>query len=192
MRVTVTFHGPFQVATGWGRPGIDAAVDWDNLLPASTLKGVMRDAAERLLPGLPRLVEQVFGGPHHPTPWGWESARFVGEQPVVLTRARIALDEDSGAARRDHLLYGEEVWARAAEFAITQHGPLPDTDSPALDHEGHLAVLACAAAGVHSLGASRRRGLGWVKCTPADPVVDEELIARFTAVTEQWRSWQHA
>lgn len=192
MRVTINFHGPFRVATGTGRPGIDAAVDRNNLLPASSLKGLMRDSAERLLPGLPRLVEAVFGGPHHPTPWGWAAARFTGEQPVVAARARVSLDEDLGAAKRDHLFYGEEVWARAAEFTINQHGPLPETDSPPLDLDGHLAVLACTAAGVHSLGAERRRGMGWVQCTPEDPSVDEELIGRFTALAEQWRNHQHA
>ncbi|WP_416976973.1 RAMP superfamily CRISPR-associated protein [Streptomyces sp. T028] len=193
--MTITFHGPFRVATGTGRPGIDAAVDRDNLLPASTLKGIMRDSAERLLPGLPRLVEAVFGGPRHPTPWGWEAARFPqagsGGEPVVVTRARVRLDEDSGAALRDHLLYAEDVWAHSAEFTITQHGPLPDTaesDGVLLERDDHLAVLACAAAGVHSLGADRRRGLGWVRCEPADPDVDERLISRFTALAEQWRN----
>ncbi|WP_051745177.1 RAMP superfamily CRISPR-associated protein [Streptomyces yerevanensis] len=196
MRVTITFHGPFRVATGNGRPGIDAVVDRDNLLPASTLKGLMRDSAERLLPGLPRLVEAVFGGPHHPTPWGWEAARFQdGDpegQPVVAVRARVRLDEDAGAALRDHLLYGEEVWAHSAEFTVSQHGPLPETGGPLLDRDGHLAVLACAAAGVHSLGAERRRGLGWVQCAPADPVVDETLLSRFTALADQWRSHPRA
>ncbi|MEU3136982.1 RAMP superfamily CRISPR-associated protein [Streptomyces sp. NPDC006854] len=213
MRVTIDFHGPFRVATGMGRPGIDAAVDRDNLLPAATLKGLMRDSAERLLPGLPHLVEAVFGGPRHPTPWGWEAARFPpgprpqspgaphddGQaedrprgQPVVTTRARVRLDEDTGAALRDHLLYGEEVWAHSAEFTVTQHGPLLDTGGPRLDRNGHLTVLACAAAGVHSLGADRRRGLGWVHCTPADPRVDEELIRHFTALADQWRNHPHA
>lgn len=204
MRVTITFHGPFRVATGTGRPGIDAAVDRDNLLPASTLKGIMRDSAERLLPGLPGLVAAVFGDTRHPTPWGWEAARFpapVGDPgggqggpggPVVVTRARVRLDEDSGAALRDHLLYAEDVWAHRAEFTVTQYGPLPETDGPPLDLGAHLAVLACAAAGVHSLGADRRRGLGWVRCEPADPVVDDTLIDRFTALAEQWRNHRHA
>lgn len=192
MRVTMTFHGPFRVATGTGRPGIDTAVDRDNLLPASSLKGVMKDSAERLLPGLTGLVEAVFGGPRCPTAWGWGAAGFGDEQPVVTRRARVALDETSGAAKRDHLLYGEEVWASTAEFTVTQHGPLPEPDGPALDRDGHLAVLACAAAGVHSLGAGRRRGLGWVTCTPEAPAVDEELIARLTALAEQWRNHQHA
>ncbi|MGW2410129.1 RAMP superfamily CRISPR-associated protein [Streptomyces sp. NPDC001739] len=191
MRVTITFHGPFRVATGLGRPGIDATVDRNNLLPASSLKGLMRDSAERLLPGLPHLVETVFGSPRCPTAWGWEAARF-GEEPIVVTRARVSLDEESGAAKHDHLLFGEEVWARTAEFTVTQYGSLPETDGPSLDRDGHLAVLACATAGVHSLGADRRRGLGWVQCTPEDPRVDEELLARFTALAEQWRNHQHA
>ncbi|MEW1657946.1 RAMP superfamily CRISPR-associated protein [Streptomyces sp. NPDC093707] len=191
MRVTVTFHGPFRVATGTGRPGIDDTVDRGDLLPASSLKGLMRHSAERLLPDLPQLVEAVFGGPRCPTAWGWEAARFPDE-PVVVTRARVSLDEDSGAARRDHLLFGEEVWARTAEFTVTQFGPLPQSDGPPLDRDGHLTVLACAAAGVHSLGAVRRRGLGWVQCTPEDPGIGEELITRFMTLAEQWRRHRDA
>ncbi|CAL9423712.1 RAMP superfamily CRISPR-associated protein [Streptomyces sp. AC04842] len=187
MRVTMVFHGPFRVATGVPRPGIDAAVDRSELLPASSLKGLMRDSAERLLPGLPDLVEQVFGGPRKPTVWAWSSARFPHE-PQVRTRARVSLDAETGAAKRDHLLYGEEVWARSAEFDVTRHALLPQ--SP-LGEDDHLAVLACAAAGVHGIGSDRRRGLGWVECTTADPVVDAALVDRFRALAANWRQ-QHA
>ncbi|WP_411574812.1 RAMP superfamily CRISPR-associated protein [Streptomyces fradiae] len=187
MRVTMTFHGPFRVSTGVARPGIDAAVDRRDLLPASSLKGLMRDSAERLLPGLPDLVEHVFGGPWKPTAWAWSSARFPGE-PSVKTRARVSLDEETGAAKRDHLLYGEEVWARTAEFEVTRHALLPQ--SP-LSEDDHLAVLACAAAGVHSIGSDRRRGLGWVECTTAEPVMDVDLVDRFRALAAAWGQ-QHA
>ncbi|MEU1591767.1 RAMP superfamily CRISPR-associated protein [Streptomyces sp. NPDC005708] len=176
------FHGPFRVATGVARPGIDAAVDRNDLLPASSLKGLMRDSAEKLLPGLPDLVEHVFGGPRKPTAWAWSSARFP-DQPEVRMRARVSLDEETGAAKRDHLLFGEEVWARTAEFEVTRHARLPE--SP-LSEDDHLTVLACAAAGVHSVGSDRRRGLGWVQCTTGDPVVDAALVDRFRALAANW------
>jgi CRISPR/Cas system CSM-associated protein Csm3 (group 7 of RAMP superfamily) len=186
VHVTLTFHGPFRVATGRRRPGVNAVVDRDDLLPASTLKGLMRDSAERLLPDLPGLVATVFGAARRPTAWAWESARFP-EEPKIGTRARVRIDKNTGAAVRDHLMYGEEVWARTAEFSVTRHSALPPSAGPQLTEEDHLTVLACSAAGVHSLGSGRRRGLGWVQCTTTAPDLDEGLIARFTDLTEQWR-----
>ncbi|MGW1144460.1 RAMP superfamily CRISPR-associated protein [Streptomyces sp. NPDC002454] len=189
--MTITFHGPFRIATGRGRPGINAVVDPDDLLPASSLKGLMRDSAERLLPAAPGLVTAVFGGPQHPGAWGWDPVEFTGgagSGPVVVTRAHVALDEETGTARHDHLRYAEEVWARTAEFSVTQYAPLPGTDGPALTVADHRTVLACAAAGVHALGAGRRRGLGWVRFTPEEPTVDEALLARFGTLAEQWRN----
>ncbi|MEU5524516.1 RAMP superfamily CRISPR-associated protein [Streptomyces sp. NPDC047860] len=186
MRVTMTFHGPFRVSTGQGRPGIDATVDPENLLPASTLKGLMRRSAERLVPDLPDLVRTVFGSPRQPTAWSWKSAVFP-EEPTIAVRARVRIDEKTGAATRAHLMYGEEVWARTAEFSVTRHGLLPESLGPEMSEDDHLTVLACAAAGMHSIGADRRRGLGWVQCATADPGLDEALVARFTALTEQWR-----
>ncbi|MFJ6105285.1 RAMP superfamily CRISPR-associated protein [Streptomyces sp. NPDC092359] len=178
----MTFHGPFRVATGTARPGVNAPVERSDLLPASSLKGLMRHSAEQLLPGLPRLVEQVFGGPRTPTAWAWSSARF-SEEPIVRTRVRVSLDEKTGAALRDHLLYGEEVWARTAEFDITRHAQLAE---PSLSEDDHLTVLACAASGVHSIGSGRRRGLGWVQCTATEPAVDTALVDRLRVLAENW------
>ncbi|MCX5400805.1 RAMP superfamily CRISPR-associated protein [Streptomyces sp. NBC_00102] len=193
MRVIITFHGPFRIATGTGRPGLDAVVDRDELVPATSLKGLMRNSAGELLPDLPQVVEAVFGSPRHACPWSWEGARFPDAQPpVVSTRARVALDGTTGAARRDHLMFGEEVWAKTAEFTVSRIGPLPRTDGPPLTVEDHLTVLACAAAGVHSLGGGRRRGLGWVACAPADPPLDEATVERFMNLTAQWRDHQRA
>lgn len=186
MRVIMKFHGPFRVSTGEARPGVHSTVDPHDLLPASSLRGVMRDSAERLLPGLPGLIETVFGGKHQPCVWAWESARF-NEKPVVTRRARVALDQDTGTAKHSHLQLGEEVWARQAEFSVTRHAILPDSPGPEMTEEDHLAVLACAAAGVHHLGANRRRGLGWVTCAPVDPDLDNAIIDRFQAVARRWR-----
>lgn len=180
MRVTIAFHGPFRVATGVARPGLDATVDHGDYLPASSLKGLMRDSAERLAPG--GLANAVFGTNRAPTAWAWNPVVF-DEEPRVRERGRVAL-ADSGAARKRHLLFGEEVWARTAHFTIEQYAALPENG---LTLEDHLTVLACAAAGVHSLGSGRRRGLGWVRFTPSEPAVDHALITRFRALAESWR-----
>jgi CRISPR/Cas system CSM-associated protein Csm3 (group 7 of RAMP superfamily) len=193
VKVIITFHGPFRVATGVPVEGLNVPVDREDLLPASSLKGVMRAAALQVLPGRIDLVEEVFGhradasGPgvdgaddaqarnpaghgHGPSPWHWSSADFGGTA-LIRPRARIAIDAASGTARKDHLMLGEEVWARTADFHITQRVPLtPDT------LRRHQVILACAAAAVHALGADRRRGHGWVTFTPEDPRLDDTVF----------------
>jgi hypothetical protein len=191
VRVMITFHGPFRVATGVPVEGLDVPVDREDLLPASSLKGVMRAAAVQLLPGRTDLIEEVFGhradapGPgadradharakqpagHGPSPWHWSSADFGGTA-LIKPRARVAIDAASGTARNDHLMLGEEAWARTADFHITQRVPLtPDT------LRRHQVILACAAAAVHAVGADRRRGHGWVTFTPEEPRVDDTVF----------------
>jgi len=46
-----------------------------------------------------------------------------------------------------------------------------------------VLVLRCAAAGVHGLGAWRRRGLGWVGITPDDAKVSAVDVQRLLALT---------
>lgn len=183
MRFEITFHGPFRVETGSTRAGVAATVNWDDLLPASSLKGLMRASARQLLSGHPALIDEVFGGSgssgrHHASPWHWDSARFGDEQVRRDQRARVSIDPDTGAGRPGFLFLGEEVWVDGpASFEVIQHRPL----DPAV-RARHQAVLAAAAAGVHALGSDRRRGLGWVTVRPVDPPLDDDLLAAFEAL----------
>src|SRR5690606_18928866 len=90
--------------------------------------------------------------------------------------------------RRAHLLTADEVWAREARFTVTRTGPAPGEEV----ERDQLTVLACAAAGVHFVGAERRRGLGWVTFTPLVPGLDEELLARFEALRSRRDESRHA
>ncbi|MGW2320093.1 RAMP superfamily CRISPR-associated protein [Streptomyces sp. NPDC001680] len=174
LTVRTDFHGPFRIGTGRPAPGADDTVDRDDPLPASSLKGVMRASAAWLLPGGAHLVDRVFGTARQPSPWHWSGADFGEQPPRAVVRARIAIDPVTGTAREDHLLHVEEHWARNAQFTVTRTAYLPPEEAA-----DQLAVLACAAAGVHALGADRRRGLGWVTCTPTAPAVDDQVLARF-------------
>ncbi|SFC97384.1 RAMP superfamily CRISPR-associated protein [Streptomyces aidingensis] len=185
LTVRIDFHGPFRIATGLPGRGAGTTVDLAEPLPASSLKGLMRASARVLLPATEAAagyLDQVFGSAAVPSPWQWTGARFPEDHPpAVVGRARIAIDSGTGTVRRDHLLLAEELWPQApAVFTVTRGGHLP----PGRAAE-QLTVLACAAAGVHALGGSRRRGLGWVTCTPvtAGPgdgsAVDDALLDRF-------------
>ncbi|MFC4627997.1 RAMP superfamily CRISPR-associated protein [Promicromonospora alba] len=167
----LTFHSPFRVATGLARPGLQDTIDPQDLLPATTLKGLLRASAEQLtedaLHGEP-LVGAVFGTKRSASPWAFGSVEWLAPWQTVV-RTRVALDPVQGAARRDALYTAEEVAfsdtapVPHARLRIDQYHPLPP-DLP--EREDHLVVLSCAAAGVHHLGADRRRGLGWVTITP--------------------------
>lgn len=185
MRVTVTFHGPFRVATGVARDGLGEVVDPDDLLPASSLKGLMRAAARQLLPGQGGLVAEVFGtdanrqeglAARAASPWHWDDPEFPSA-PRRHVRARVSIDPETGTAKRDFLVLGEELWADTASFTVTRRLPLaPET------LRRHHVVLAASAAAVHALGADRRRGLGWVSCVPHDPEIDDKLLAELAAL----------
>lgn len=174
--VRIEFHGPFRVGTGLTRLGV-AAVDDDNPLPSASLKGLMRASARRLLPDGGPMIDRVFGATRRPSPWYWSDAVFPPDGVIRKPRARIAIDTELGIAQENHLLVADEHWARTAEFAVTKAAPLSPDET-----DEHLTVLACAAAGVHSLGGDRRRGLGWVTCTPLAPRLDDALLARFEAL----------
>lgn len=151
---TVTFRGPFAVATGTANEGLSLTVDEANSLPASSIKGLMAGQAEHVL-GVPlHWCEHVFGSSRIPCPWAWSDADFA-VAPTPARSVRIAVD-DAGAARGDMLRFGRALWADTATFRIEQIGELVG------DIEVHRHILRAAARSVSSLGGERRRGSGWV------------------------------
>ena len=174
---TVTFYEPFRVGSAYARDGVDAALDRHDPLPPDHLKGLMRAASSDLL-GLPDAqVDEVFGSPGRESPWSWSSARPAGDWTFTF-RHRVAIDEISHSALKDHLMLGEQAWAESARFEISQVGAVPQDRM-----SRHVLVLRCAAPAVHGLGAWRRRGLGWVGIVPADNPVSLDDVADLLA----WR-----
>jgi CRISPR/Cas system CSM-associated protein Csm3 (group 7 of RAMP superfamily) len=164
MRFEVIFHTPFRVASGHSQDGSDTAVDPAGLLPASSIKGLMRSSARDLLKLPLPWVDQVFGTGWHPSPWSWSDATMSGGSAAVRQRARIRIDPASGTAAKGALLIADEVLAPGAEFSIERTGWL-ESGSAAI----HEAVLLAAARAVTAVGGDRRRGLGWVTITPTEP-----------------------
>jgi CRISPR-associated protein Csx10 len=105
--VRLTFETDWHVGSGTGRPGnVDRLIarDSDGLpfVPAKTLRGIWRDACERLCRGLDngqvgvwsRLVDQIFGsqpalGPNDPTRRHANPAEAPLESAVQIRAARI-------------------------------------------------------------------------------------------------------
>lgn len=177
LHIEITFHGPFRIATGQARDGVAVTVNRADPLPASSLKGLMRASARDLFPGRPELIGAVFGASGQASPWHWDSAELTAP-PHVEQRARIAIAPETGAVREDFFRLGEEIWATTAALRITQRLPLD-----AATRTRHTTVLACAAAGVHALGADRRRGWGWVDLRPVSPPLDEDMLTTLNDLT---------
>ncbi|MCB0990942.1 MAG: hypothetical protein KDB16_08190 [Acidimicrobiales bacterium] len=158
----IHFHSPFRISSGLAAPGVDAAVDPQQPIPESSIKGVMRAGAVRL--GVRRaLIDAVFGTPSAPSPWAWQPVTFVSA-PVTSRRARTPINPQTGTVRPGALLIAEEVWCDRAAFTIDQRLHLS-----ADDVRTHRAVLVLAGRSVRSLGATRNRGLGWVSIAPNEP-----------------------
>lgn len=168
MTTSITFalrpHGPFRVSTGSASGDVDASIDDRLPLPATSLKGVARHTAERVLGLPPSLVEEVFGSPATAPAWAWSDLAVDSHSLRKHVRAQVQIDESTGTAAERALLFAEELWvdtdAPAPTFGVHR---LQQVDPQRLSD--HVAVLVGSACGVHSLGASRRRGLGWVEIT---------------------------
>lgn len=161
---TITFHGPFHVGSVVASQGIARVLDRQVLLPATSLKGLMRATATETL-GIPeKVTDAVFGTPgsdrpkdaprRTASPWSWSDAVVSNAQ---FTRgARIAVGAN-GVAEAGFLMIGESAWANTAAFTVTPLGRLGSEDL-----KRHQLVLRAAARAVTSMGGGRTRGEGWV------------------------------
>lgn len=188
--VAVEMIGDWHIGTGGGRHAtVDRTVlrDYDNLpyLPASSLIGVWRDAAEQLAIGLDdgtdgawtELVESLFGSQSNkvstpdgeaprPRRFTLDPARLTDSQRAILAhplinpavtviRPGVAIDPETGTAKADHLRMIE--MARAGAVLHSRLTALDDLPGEA------VALLVAATSLTTRVGGKRRRGAG--RCT---------------------------
>ena len=151
IELDIRFNTAFRISQGYGQGEVDDVIDEENPLPATSLKGVMRDAARMVLPGKRQgdkyvdhhLVDAVFGKRgSNSSPWNFSDGKLghtYDPRERIRVRSRVAIDERR-RARDGALLFAEEL-------------------------EKHVALLHVAARLVDGIGADRRRGLGWVSIT---------------------------
>ncbi|MGW5440572.1 RAMP superfamily CRISPR-associated protein [Nocardia asteroides] len=170
LRFRIAFAGPMRVSSGRARPGVDAAIDMTDPLPATSLKGVMRATATRLLGATDPRIDELFGSSAQPSPWEWSNATpdTAWAAPQRATRIRI----QDHVTTEDMLAVAEQTHTPTATFTVT-------TDHVLAAVTSHVAVLSIAAGATRSLGAGRRRGTGWVHITCSSHPPDPELIRMF-------------
>lgn len=168
MKFTILFHGPFRVATGAASDGLDATYDAANPLPSSSIKGLMRDQAERVLEVDPALVTEIFGSAATPSPWWWSDAAIdvgpPGRDAAERVRTQLQIDQATFTAAGKALRTSGELWPSRAHYEVRRRHAIPD--GRATRHE---AVLCASARAISALGSDRRRGLGWVSVIPDTP-----------------------
>lgn len=167
VRFSVRFHEPFLVRGGLTGAGVDALARADAPLPASSLKGAMRAAAQALQVDA-GLIASIFGAEASRYAsgrgaWAWTDAGPASAFQVQL-RARNRIDAVSGVAQAEALTVSEEYWQdgdSGVSFAVEQVRYLaPD------DLRRHRVVLHAAAYAVTALGSWRNRGMGTVTIRP--------------------------
>ena len=165
------------------------AVDQKEIVPGSSLKGLMLDAARDLGLTAPTLwpkARAVFGGraqkgdlaeptgPTLPSPWSWSDLQFP-QQPTSNSRSRIRIDADTGTVVDGAIVQVNEFGEQGLTgiFTIEQTDLIPQIgDDSGLTEADHIAILEATARTVTGLGENRRRGLGWVSITRADDDAD--------------------
>lgn len=168
MKYTILFHGPFRVASGGASDGLDADYDSANPLPSSSLKGLMRDQAERVL-GINRaLVDEVFGSAATPSPWWWSDAEIdpgpSGCAGTGRVRSQLQIHSATFTAIDMSLRTSGELWPASARFEVRRRRAIPHGKVPL-----HEAILSASARTISALGSDRRRGLGWVSVILDEP-----------------------
>lgn len=149
-------------------------VDWEEgkhpLIPATTLKGWLRESAERLLRGFGAracdgssaqticgtcVVCAVFGFPRSRSPLRFEDATL--SEAATDVRMNVSLSRHRKTAYEERLFSTETAWQKTVQAKLRGHfGSKADARSAA-------ALLYFAAKAGFAIGAARSRGLGWLR-----------------------------
>ena len=171
IELEIRFNTAFRISQGYGQGVCDDVIDEEIRLPATSLIGVMSDAARMVLPGRRQgdkyvdhhLVDAVFGKRGRDnSPWNFSDGKLDhtdDPRERIRVRSRVAIDERR-RARAGALFFAEELHADRATATISLTQPLAPEEL-----EKHVALLHVAARLVDGIGADRRRGLGWVSIT---------------------------
>jgi len=173
------------------------------VLPATSLKGALRDQAERLLrphmticaapdpgrmcpdPDNLCLACEVFGNPRRPSPLRFADVLLPEDkaEPTQI-RAGVAISRRRNVAVPQRLYFMETTAPGPMEAQAAIAGFFPTQE----EAEKAAALVVLAARALPTLGAGRTRGLGWLAEVEAECTIDGQPVAE--AILEHyWSQW---
>lgn len=187
----------------WGADkALAMAPDGTYVIPATTLKGALRDRAEVLLrtwgqdvctgptpntmclePDRLCTVCQVFGNPRFPSPLRFQDARFLPEV-VAQIRSGVSISRQRRAALAGRLFFVETTSPGPLEAIATCEGYFPDRTSALQAY----ALITLAARWTPAVGGGRSRGLGWIEEVNVEATLNGEPVPQQQLETF-WREW---
>lgn len=207
MPVTMKVKFQFKVRSGFHTSGdrvemwTDKAIakSWlrsqEPVLPATSLKGWLRDNAERILRGFGLkvcdssqasticgqcLICRVFGSPRQKSPLRFFDGHF--EEPLLETCTNVSLSRHRKTAFEERLFTTEVVWSK------TLKGDVQGVFASQKEAEEAIALLWLASKAGFAIGAMRSRGLGWLELERFEsycngqPVGEDKLVG----IVKEW------
>jgi len=180
-------HVTGERARLWADKGL--VVDWHEgkkpILPATTLKGWLRESAERILRGIfPNICDssqageicgsclicEIFGAPRKRSPLYFSDA--VLEDSAIDVRMNVSLSRHRKTAYEERLFSTEVAWPKRVQTKIKGWF---DSRDKALQV---AAIIVLAAKAGYAIGASRSRGLGWLRLIEWTLKLDGQKVAQ--------------
>ena len=214
IRLNLKWRTAFHTTGNRWKWGADKALaqryDGQFVLPATSIKGALREQAERLLRGhvpicnTPEpgqmcpdpdnlcLACRVFGNPRRPSPLRFQDEILTGkkeervERGEVETqiRAGVAISRRRRAAVPQRLYFVETTAAGPMQAQAVVEGFFPSRQ----EAEEAAALVVLAARMLPALGAGRTRGLGWLAAVEAQCTIDGQPLPDAT-LQAYWNQW---
>ncbi len=207
IRLRLKWRTAFHTTGNRWKWGADKALvqryDGTYILPATSLKGALRDQAERLLrPHIPIcaapdpgqmcqdpnnlcLACRVFGNPRRSSPLRFTDIVLGQDSETTQIRAGVAISRRRRAAVPQRLYFVETTAPGPMEAKPVQiEGFFPRRE----EAEEAAALVVLAARMLPALGAGRARGLGWLEAIKAECTIDGQPLAN-TVLEQYWNQW---
>jgi len=207
LTLTITLDTAFHTTGNLRRLGVEKAMarsaGGDPVLPATTLKGFLREKAEILLRtwghsvclgpepdqicrgSNPCMVCRVFGNPWQPSPLHFGDARLVSEEETLAVRVGVAISRYRRAAFPQRLFFLETTPPLPTQWHARCYGYFPNHDAA---REAARLIALAARLGV-AIGGGKTRGLGWIQKIEVEACIDGEAIPE-TDLKAIWHVWQ--
>lgn len=205
--VEIELRTAFHTTGNLRRLGVDKALarnaegQW--VIPATTLKGFLRENAEVLLhtwghtvcigpePGnmcdaqALCAVCQTFGTPRHPSPLRFGDARPISPEGETAIRSGVAISRHRRAARPQRLFFVETTEAMPTQWYARCEGEFQDSNAA----KATAALLTMAARWGTAIGGGKTRGLGWIKHMKLEATLNGNALSE-ADLLPFWQAWQ--